>query len=109
MRMSDATERRRERPARHAAAAAAPQTRQITYDLPVYELLRKEGEDRLHEASMRILAEFGIDFYDEEVRDILKQHGAELRGDTAFFDPALIEKYVGMAPRQFTQLARNPE
>jgi trimethylamine---corrinoid protein Co-methyltransferase len=106
---SDATERRRERRARHAAAAAAPQIRQISYDLPVYELLGAEGEERLHDASMRILSEFGIDFYDEEVRAILKQHGVELRGDTAFFDPALVQKYVAMAPHQFTQLARNPE
>lgn len=107
--MSDATERRRERRARQAAAAAAPKIRQISYDLPVYELLDQEGLERLHHASMRILSEFGIDFYDEEVRDILKAHGADVRGDTVFFDPALIETYVARAPRRFTQLARNPE
>jgi trimethylamine--corrinoid protein Co-methyltransferase len=106
---SDATDRRRERRARQAAAAAAPKIRQISYDLPVYELLGQEGLERLHSASMRILAEFGIDFYDEEIRAILKTHGAEVRGDTVFFDAALIEKYVALAPRQFTQLARNPE
>jgi trimethylamine--corrinoid protein Co-methyltransferase len=106
---SDATDRRRERRARQAAAAAAPKIRQITYDLPIYELLDQEGLERLHNASMRILAEFGIDFYDEEIRAILKTHGAEVRGDTVFFDAALIEKYVALAPRQFTQLARNPE
>ena len=58
---------------------------------------------------MRILAEFGIDFYDEEARAILKQHGADVRGDTVYFDEALITEYVAMAPRQFTQLARNPQ
>ena len=82
--------------------------RQITYDLPVYDLLSAEGLDRLHAAAMRILSEFGIDFYDAEVRAILKDHGADVRGDTVFFDEALILKYVGMAPQQFTQLARNP-
>jgi trimethylamine--corrinoid protein Co-methyltransferase len=81
----------------------------ITYDLPVYELLDAEQLERLHLASMRILAEFGIDFYDEEVRAILKDHGVDVRGDTAFFEPALIEEYVAKAPGQFTQLARNPE
>jgi trimethylamine--corrinoid protein Co-methyltransferase len=106
--MSDVTERRRERRARQAAAAA-PKNRQITYDLPVYQVLSQDGEDRIHAASMRILSEFGIDFYDAEVRDILQQHGATVRGDTVFFDEALIEKYVALAPRQFTQLARNPD
>ena len=106
--MSDATERRRERRARHTAAAAAQHMKPITYDLPVYELLSRAGEQRLHDAAMRILAEFGIDFYDAEARAILKDHGADVRGDTVFFDEALIQKYVGLAPRQFTQLARNP-
>lgn len=107
--MTDATERRRERRARHTGASTPAPIRQITYDLPVYELLNAESEQRLHDASMRILAEFGIDFYDEEVRDILRQHGAEVRGETVFFDEELITKYISMAPRQFTQLARNPE
>lgn len=103
------TDRRRERRERQAAAATTSQLmRPITYDLPVYDLLSADGLDRMHAASMRILSEFGIDFYDAEVRDILKAHGADVRGDTVFFDEALILKYVGMAPHQFTQLARNP-
>src|SRR5262245_62612084 len=105
--MSDATERRRERRARHAATAAAPSIRQISYGLPVFEVLVEHGMERLHQTSMRILSEFGIDFYDAETRDILEQHGAQVRSDTVFFDAALIEKYVAMAPSQFTQLARN--
>jgi trimethylamine--corrinoid protein Co-methyltransferase len=106
---SETTDRRRERRARQAAASASQRMRPITYDLPLYELLDAEGLDRLHQASMRILSEFGIDFYDAEVRAILKDHGADVRGDTVFFDEALIAKYVAMAPHQFTQLARNPE
>lgn len=105
----DVRERRRERRARQAAAAAAAKMKPISYDLPVYELLKAEGLERLHHASLRILAEFGIDFYDEEARDILKAHGATVRGDTVFFDSGLIEEYVSRAPRSFTQLARNPE
>src|SRR5919198_893174 len=106
---SDMTERRRERRATHAPPAPAPHLPQIALDLPLFEVLDQEGLERLRQASMRILSEFGIDFYDAETRDILKQHGAQVRGDTVRFDPALIEKYVAMAPHQFTQLARNPE
>ena len=106
--MTNTTDRRRERRERQAAATTSQPMRPITYDLPVYDLLSADGLDRLHDASMRILSEFGIDFYDAEVRAILKDHGADVRGDTVFFDEALILKYVGMAPHQFTQLARNP-
>lgn len=105
---NNTTDRRRERRERQAAATTSQPMRPITYDLPVYDLLSADGLDRMHAASMRILSEFGIDFYDAEVRDILKAHGADVRGDTVFFDEALILKYVGMAPHQFTQLARNP-
>jgi trimethylamine--corrinoid protein Co-methyltransferase len=105
---TDIRDRRRERRARQSAAATAKMT-QITYDLPVYELLTADGVECLHQASMRILAEFGIDFYDEEARAILKEHGADVRGETVYFDPALVEEYVAKAPRQFTQLARNSE
>ena len=104
----DRQERRR---ARRRARIATPTAKMtpITYTLPVYELLDQDGIEHLHQASMRILSEFGIDFYDEEVRAILKEHGAQVRGDTAYFDPGLIEEYLAYAPHQFTQLARNPE
>jgi trimethylamine--corrinoid protein Co-methyltransferase len=94
---------------RERAAATTVRMQPITYDLPLYELLDEEGLERLHKASMRVLAEFGIDFYDEEVRDILKAHGADVRGETAYFDSALIGEYVAKAPHEFTQLARNSE
>ncbi len=104
-----ANRRRGRRRSHRAAAAAMPEMKPITYRLPIYELLDEEGLERLHQASMRILAELGIDFYDEETRDILKAHGADVRGDTVYFDAALIEEYVARAPGQFTQLARNPQ
>lgn len=101
--------RRRDRRARRRAALVTSKMKPITYDLPIYELLDEEGLERLHQASMRILAEFGIAFYDEEVRAILKDHGADVRGETAYFNPAVVEEYIAKAPPQFTQLARNPE
>lgn len=106
--MTEATDRRRERRARQAGAAGPPAMRPITYDLPIYELLGPEGEQRIHDASMRILRELGIDFYDDEIRQILRAHGADVRGETVFFDEELILTYVRKAPGQFTQLARNP-
>jgi len=77
--------------------------------LPIYELVSEEGIELLHQSSMQVLAEVGIDFYDEEAKAILRAHGAEVRGDTAYFDPALIAEYVAQAPSRFTQLARNPD
>jgi trimethylamine--corrinoid protein Co-methyltransferase len=58
---------------------------------------------------MHILSEIGIAFYDEESQAILREHNVDVRDDVAFFDPALVEEFIAMAPGQFTQLARNPE
>ena len=108
--MADVREQRTPRRERRAGRpAAAPQMAPIAYNLPVYELLSDEGLERIHQASMRILSEFGIDFYDEEARTVLKGHGVDIRGETAYFDPALVAEYVAKAPSQFTQLARNPQ
>ncbi|HMO60409.1 MAG TPA: trimethylamine methyltransferase family protein [Roseiflexaceae bacterium] len=105
--MTDSTERRRERRARQAAARQTPM-QPITYDLPLYNLLDTAGLDRLHAASLRILSEYGIDFYDDEVLAILRNHGVKLDGSTAFFSAEQIERFVALAPTSFVQLARNP-
>ena len=88
---------------------APPRQSHISYDLPVYDMLSAESIERLHNASMRILSEFGIAFLDEESRSILRTHGARVDGDMVYFDPEMIREYVAKAPPRFTQLARNPE
>lgn len=99
------SEHRRERRAGQIAAALPMSP--IQYGLPIYSLVSEEGIERLHQASMRILSEFGIAFYDEESRSILKAHGVRLDGDIAYFEPGLVEEYLPRAPGQFKQLARN--
>lgn len=102
------TDRRRERRDRQRAASAPAAMHQLVHHAPRFELLEKAGLQRIHDESMRILRDLGIDFYDEEARAILAAHGAKVVGDTVYFDEATLLKYVGMAPSAFTQLARNP-
>lgn len=111
--MSDAKRQRRVgRRDRHHAdpeATAVAKIAQPVNNLPVYELVNEEGLNKIHNASLEILSDVGIDFYDDEAQAILKQHGVRMTGDTAFFDREMIAEYVAKAPRHFTQLARNPE
>lgn len=102
------SDRRRERRERQREAAAAPQMQQITYNVPRYHMINAQAIQRIHDQSMKILGELGIDFYDEEVRDILAAHGVKIVGETAFFSEAQIMEWVSKAPAEFTQLARNP-
>lgn len=101
------TERRKRR--RETRAAAEPELLQPVNRFAAYEVLDEEELEKIHQASMEILSNIGIDFYDEEALSILREHGADVQGETVFFDPALVEEYVAKAPSQFTQLARNPE
>jgi trimethylamine--corrinoid protein Co-methyltransferase len=101
------TDRRRERRERQRESAATPGMKQVEYQTPRYLLVDSQAIQRIHDMSMRILGELGIDFYDDEVREILSAHGATVRGDTVYFDEETLMKYVGLAPSEFTQLARN--
>ena len=100
--------RHRQRP-EYARETAVSPIAQPSHNLSVYDLVDDEQLDIIHHASMQILSEIGIAFLEEEAQAILRQHGVEVRGDIAYFDPALVEEYVAKAPSQFTQLARNPE
>lgn len=80
----------------------------MRYQVPAYQLLDAEGLERLHQASLRVLAEWGIEFHDNEVCALFRQRGARVEGQQVRLDPALVEAALASAPRQFTQLARNP-
>ncbi len=101
-----ARSQRRERHQKELATVR--QAAQPVLKIPVYRLANEEAIELIHRQSMKVLAEVGIDFYDDEARAILKAHGVEVRGDTAFFEPGLVEAYIAKAPARFTQLARNP-
>src|SRR5262245_20673308 len=107
---SNPSERHSHRRERRAGHAPAPvRMSPIKYDLPFYEVLDHEGIERLHHSSLRILSECGIAFYDEETREILRQHRARVEGDMAYFDPGLVEEYIAKAPSQFVQRARGAQ
>ena len=109
--MSSTRRRRRESPRerRKARAAKISKMSQPVHDIPIYEILNEDGVELIHEKSMEILKEVGVDFYLDEAKQILKEHGVKMEGDTAFFEPGMIDEYVSKAPSQFTQLARNPD
>ncbi|MFO7633657.1 MAG: trimethylamine methyltransferase family protein [Caldilinea sp.] len=101
--------RRREQRRERQAAAAMHAVAQPVNNLPVYELVDEAALQQINAASMTILEEIGIDFYDDEALSVLAANGAVVRGTTVYFDRKLLREVVGKAPSHFTQLARNPE
>jgi trimethylamine--corrinoid protein Co-methyltransferase len=82
----------------------------ITNNMPPLGRLDSEAEEKIHEASMRILEEIGFLFLDAEALDMWDQAGAKVdyKQQQVWFDRHLIMELVANAPSQFTWRARNP-
>jgi trimethylamine--corrinoid protein Co-methyltransferase len=75
------------------------------------EVLSIEQIESIHEASMTILEDMGLDFLDEEALDIWASAGARVdrKQQHVWFDRGLILEAVAQAPAEFNLHARNPE
>ncbi|MEP4649910.1 MAG: trimethylamine methyltransferase family protein, partial [Ilumatobacter sp.] len=82
------TERRRRGPKRtRSVVADQPPYAQPRRRLPVTPLVTDDELDAIHRASLRVLAETGIDFLHPEARRLLAAAGARVDGDRVRFDP----------------------
>lgn len=91
--------------ARHSVAAIVQPVSRI----PTYALLDPDAEEAIHQASMRILEEIGVDFRgDAEGLSLWRDAGAEITGERVRIPCDLAMAALALAPAQFTQHARNP-
>ena len=93
-----------------------PAVRQLPWEIPVNtdaptEPLTGEQVQAIHDGAMRVLEEIGIEFLNEEAREVLKATGCETRpGSTNVrMGRELVMEKVGLAPAHFTITPRNPE
>ncbi len=104
------------RPSRREGIRRVPSTaaiqqlprRAITRAFPPMCILSADEIESIHQASLRVLSEIGMDFNLAEARALLKAAGAQIDGERVRFDPAMIEALIETAPAEFTFHARNP-
>lgn len=77
--------------------------------IPVYEVLDAEGVELIHEASMTILEEVGIDFRDEEALAMWRAAGADVQDQRVRIDRNLLMELVAKAPDSYRMHGRNRE
>ncbi|KIC42111.1 methyltransferase [Ruegeria sp. ANG-R] len=114
--MNDSKTRKRRSGGRSGAAARRgsavidqmPWNPPINIDRPT-EPLGLEGIEAIHEGAMRILEEIGIEFYNQEAIDILRQAGCTISGDNVRMGRDFVMEMVGKAPSKFTITPRNPD
>lgn len=81
----------------------------LVRNVPLYEVLDSEGVELIHDASMAILEEIGIDFRDEEAAALWKAAGADVDGHRVRIDRGLLMDLVAKAPETITMHGRNPD
>jgi trimethylamine--corrinoid protein Co-methyltransferase len=74
------------------------------------EIVSADELESIHHASMRILAEIGMDFLDATARELLGAAGADVdaNAERVRFEPGLIDELVATCPSEFRVYARNP-
>ncbi len=74
-----------------------------------FEILTKTQLGKVHETSLRILEQIGVDFGYAPALEVLKKGGAKIDGQRVFFPRWLVEEQLKKPPAKFTLHARNPE
>ncbi len=74
-----------------------------------FGILTKTQVEKIHETTLRILEQIGLDFNYAPAVEVFKKRGAKVEGQRVFFSPELVEKQIKKAPSEFTIYARNPE
>ena len=64
------------------------------------EVVSADELESIHVASLRILAEIGMDFLDAEARDLLATAGADVEadGERVRFDPEMVVETIRTCP-----------
>ncbi|MDJ0958629.1 MAG: trimethylamine methyltransferase family protein [Arenicellales bacterium] len=85
--------------------------RQLANPYQPVEIISADQLEAIHQASLTVLEEIGINFLLPEAREILKSAGADVEPDgcRVRFDRGLIESSLKTIPGEFTLHARNPE
>lgn len=68
-----------------------------------------EQLELIHDGSMRVLEQIGIDVLLPQAREMMVSAGASVEGERVRFDREMIMELISTVPEQFTLHARNPE
>ncbi|MET4806104.1 trimethylamine methyltransferase family protein [Limibacillus sp. MBR-115] len=76
--------------------------------IPTYDLVPEESVELIHENSMQILENQGIEFRDEIALADWRRVGADVKGANVRIDRTLLLDLVSKAPGEYIHHARNP-
>ena len=93
------------------AARTAPKVDMLpglTRNIPECEVMDGSQVERIHNASMDILENVGVQFRDPIALEDWKRAGAKVVGELVYLDRGLVMELIKTIPSDFTYHARNP-
>ena len=81
----------------------------LKHGLPYTEPLDDEQIARIHDASMSILEEVGVDFRDPIALEQWRRAGAKIEGERVYLDRAQVMELIASIPTSITLHARDPQ
>ena len=107
--------RKRARAQRKAERSATTRVAQLDFGplrnrYPPMEPLSEDQVEAIHQASLKVIRDLGIEIMSEPVRQAFARQGAKVDHDTGIVcaDPQMILDLVSQAPAEFTLTPRNP-
>ncbi len=82
---------------------------EVLNPLAPIEFLQTEGVDKIHEASLSILKDIGIEVLYDPAREIYEKAGCKIDRLNVRFDTDMVLEMVAKAPSEFKLKARNPK
>ncbi len=83
--------------------------RAITRRFAPMEIVSADELEMIHDASLKVLEEIGMDFFLPEARERLRAAGAEVEGERVRLPRQMVEAALATVPSRFTFHARNAE
>jgi trimethylamine---corrinoid protein Co-methyltransferase len=71
------------------------------------EVISKDTYEEIHQASLKILKETGIQFHCPEALEMFKSNGAKVEGETVMITSKMVDDALATCPKSFTWTARN--
>jgi len=73
------------------------------------EILSQEDVEKIHQTSMRVMTNVGVEFPSEDALSVFRHHGVKTDGSRVYITEEQLWKALETAPARFTLHARNPE
>ncbi len=97
---------------KQAAVSSIPQlpVQSVTNPYSPVEILEEWQLEWIHDSSMRILEEIGLQIDNDRAKVLMLQHGATLDPKTGYvlMDRGMVLEHISTVPSEFTLHARNP-